>query len=137
LGESALKLPDPGQPFQFAFGPFKPLSVAFRKLSNREEQVGAFTRERQWTVKERVEFSNDSAEPLVVEVQDPLVVSAVDRVRVTALPETTPGHVEKSPGVRTWTLTIGPKATQSLALATQVRAPLEGQVSGLEAFGIR
>lgn len=132
LGESQLALPAPKQPFQLGFGPYKPLRVSLRRLDRREEQVGAFTKERQWTLREQVLVANDGAEAVEVEVQDRLLKSNQETVKVTALPDTTPGSVELIPGVRTWRVPIPARGSTTLTLATQVRAPLEGHLEGLD-----
>lgn len=132
LGESALSLPAPQQPFELGFGPYKTLRVALRKLDRKEEQVGAFSKERQWTLRDRVEVANDGGEPLVVEVQDRALTSHQETVKVVTLPETTAGFQERQPGVRTWSLTVPAKGTTTVTLATQVRAPLEGRINGLD-----
>jgi uncharacterized protein (TIGR02231 family) len=132
LGESQLALPAPRQPFQLGFGPYKPLRVSLRRLDRREEQVGAFAKERQWTLREQVLVANDSAEAVEVEVQDRLLKSNQETVKVTVLPETTPGSEERIPGVRTWKVPIPARGSATLILATQVRAPLEGRLEGLD-----
>lgn len=132
LGESQLSLPAPKQPFQLGFGPYKPLRVSLRRLDRKEEQVGTFSKERQWTLRDQVQVSNDGGEALEVEVQDRLLKSEQETVKVSVLPETTPGAVERIPGVRTWKVQIPAKGTGTVTLATQVRAPQEGEVIGLE-----
>lgn len=132
LGESPLALPAPKQPFQLGFGPYKALRVSLRKLDHREEVVGTFTKERQWTLRDQVELANDGGEALEVEVQDRVLKSNQEPIKVTVLPETTPGAEERVPGVRTWKVAVPAKGTGTLTLATQVRAPQEGVITGLE-----
>ncbi len=132
LGESPLSLPAPKQPFQLGFGPYKALRVSLRKLDRKEEVVGAFSKERQWTLRKRVELANDGGEALEVEVQDRLLKSNQEQVKVGFLPETTPGALEKVPGVRTWILQVPARGSAALTLATQVRAPQEGLIQGLD-----
>ena len=132
LGESALGLPAPKQPFELGFGPYKPLRVSLRKVDRHEEQVGAFSKERQWSLRERIEVANDGGEALEVEVQDRALKSQQETVKVTTLPETTAGAEERVPGVRTWRVKVPAKGTATVTLATQVRAPLEGSLSGLD-----
>jgi uncharacterized protein (TIGR02231 family) len=132
LGESQLALPAPRQPFQLGFGPYKPLRVSLRTLDRKEEGVGTFTKERQWTLREQVLVANDGAEAVEVEVQDRLLKSNQETVKVAVLPETTPGSEERIPGVRTWKVQIPARGSVTLTLATQVRAPLEGHLEGLD-----
>lgn len=132
LGESQLALPAPKQPFQLGFGPYKPLRVSLRSLDRKEEQVGTFTKERQWTLREQVLVSNDGGEPVEVEVQDRLLKSNLETIKVSILPETTAGSEERIPGVRTWKVRVSARGSATLTLASQVRAPLEGRLDGLD-----
>ena len=132
LGEAPLLLPPAGQPFTLGFGPYKGLRVSFRRADLKQETVGAFSKERQWTWKDRFELSSDGAEALEVEVQDRTLKSTDEKVKVTTLPETTPGFTEPVPGVRTWKLHLEPKGGASVTVATQVRAPQDGVVTGLD-----
>ncbi|HJV21261.1 MAG TPA: mucoidy inhibitor MuiA family protein [Holophagaceae bacterium] len=132
LGESPLALPAPKQPFQLGFGPYKTLRVSLRHLDRKEEVVGTFSKERQWTLRDQVELSNDGGEAVEVEVQDRLLKSNQETVKVSRLPETTPGAEERVPGVLTWKVPVAARGGAQLTLATQVRAPQEGEVSGLE-----
>ncbi|HJV90644.1 MAG TPA: mucoidy inhibitor MuiA family protein [Holophagaceae bacterium] len=132
LGESPLALPAPKQPFQLGFGPVKTLRVSLRHLDRKEEVVGTFSKERQWTLRDQVELANDGGETVDVEVQDRVLKSNQESVKVTVLPETTPGAEERVPGVRTWKVAVPAKGAGTVTLATQVRAPQEGEVSGLE-----
>ncbi|HJW72708.1 MAG TPA: mucoidy inhibitor MuiA family protein [Geothrix sp.] len=132
LGQAPLQIPATGQPFQLSFGPVKGLRVSFRRLEHKLETVGAFTKQRQWTLKEALALSNDTSEPMEVEVQDRLLKSTVEAVKITSLPETTPGAVERQPGVQAWTLKVPKGQTSTVTEATQIRAPQDGEVEGLE-----
>lgn len=132
LGQAPLKVPATGQPFQLGFGPMKGLRVGFRRLDHKLETIGTFAKQRQWTIKEVMELSNDTQEPLEVEVQDRRLKSTMDTVKVTSLPETTAGAEERQPGVLAWALRIPKGQTASVTAAVQIRAPQDGEVEGLE-----
>lgn len=132
LGEAPLALPAAGQPFALGFGPYKALRVTFRRVDRKEEEVGTFTKERQWILRDRIELTNDAAEPLEVEVQDRILKAGNDSVKVALLPDFAPGWTEPLPGVRSWKLSVGPKESRSLELPCTLRAPREGLVIGLE-----
>ncbi len=132
LGEAPLQLPAAGQPFTLGFGPYKGLRVSFRKVDHKQETVGTFGKERQWTLRDELKLSSDGAEPLDVEVQDRALKPTDDKVKVATLPDTTPGSTEKVPGVRTWMVHVEPKSSAAVTVATQVRGPMEGVVTGLE-----
>ena len=131
LGQGPLLKPAAGQPYQLGFGPYRGLRVTVRPTEHKLDLVGAFTRERQWTLRDRFDLTSELAEPVDVEVQDRLLKSTLDAVKVTDLPETTPGAQELLPGVRTWRVHLEPGQTGSVTVATQVRAPKEGLVTGL------
>lgn len=132
LGEAPLALPAAGQPFSLGFGPYKAVRVAFRRVDLKLEQAGAFNKERQWSVKDRIELDNDADEALEIEVQDRILKAANDQVKIALQPEFTAGWTESIPGVRSWKLKLGPKEQKRLELPLTVRAPKDGIVTGLE-----
>ncbi len=132
LGEAPLEIPAAGQPFSLGFGPYKSLRVSFVKVDRRQEEVGTFTKERQWTVRERIELAQDGPEVLELEVQDRMLKPASDQVKVSLLPDFSSGWTEARPGVRSWKLKVAPGETRRLELGLAVRAPKEGVVTGLE-----
>lgn len=131
VGQGALELPAPGQPLQLGFGPFQGVRVALRRLEARKDTVGTFSKETQWVVKDRFEVSNDLAEAVTVEVQEALLKSEQDKIRITPLADTTPGAEELPTGARQWHVAVAPGATAGLTLGTQVRVPMGGYVTGL------
>ena len=131
VGLAGLELPPPGQPLQLGFGPYRGVRAALQRLDMKKEQVGAFTKESQWTLKERFELTNDGDTAVAVELQDRELRSASDQVKITLLPESTPSQEGPKPGVRSWNLHLAPKGEGSVLLATQIRSPLTGYVTGL------
>ncbi len=131
LGQTALTVPAAGRSFELGFGPYRGLRVGLTRLDCRKDLVGAFSKERQWTLRERLDLANDTGEALEVEVQDRILRSTVDQLKVSTLPESTRGE-ERSPGVNTWILRVPAEGTAAVHLAAQVRAPLEGVLVGLE-----
>lgn len=133
LGQAPLMEPSTGQPYQLGFGPYRGLRVSFRVLDHKQETVGAFSKERQWTLRDRLEVTSDIRTPVEVEIQDRRLKSTIESVKVTDLPETTPGAKETVPGVWTWNLQVAPGQTTGVTEAIQVRGPLGGVVTGLDA----
>jgi uncharacterized protein (TIGR02231 family) len=131
LGQTHLVLPSPGQPFELGFGPYRGLRASYTRVDAKKEQVGTFTKERQWTLKERFEVANDTAEPVEVEVQDRILKSTVEQLKVGATADTSPG-AERQAGVRTWVVKLGGKEGATVTLGTVIRAPMEGELTGLE-----
>jgi uncharacterized protein (TIGR02231 family) len=131
LGQSPLAQPTAGQPYQLGFGPYRGLRVSFRRVDHKQETVGAFSKERQWTLRDRMEVASEIAAPVNIEVEDRLLKSTIESVKITDLPDTTAGAKESVPGVRTWTLHLEPGQTTGVTVATQVRAPLNGILTGL------
>ncbi len=132
LGEAPLAVPAAGQPFALGFGPYKSMRVAFQKVDRKQEAVGTFTKDRQWTLRERIELANDGTEPIEIEVQDRILKSGSDQVKITLLGDFTPGWTEPLPGVRSWRLKLGAKECKQLELPLTVRAPKEGVLLGLD-----
>ncbi len=132
LGEAPLVVPAAGQPFALGFGPYKSLRVAFQKIDRKQEEVGTFTKERQWTVRERIELANDGTEPVDIEVQDRILKSGGDQVKINLLADFTSGWTEPLPGVRSWKLKLAAKERKQLELPFTLRAPKDGVLSGLD-----
>ena len=132
LGEAPLTIPAAGQSFSLGFGPYKTVRVAFRRVDQKHEQVGSFSKERQGTLREQIELDNDGAESLDVEVQDRILKAVSDQVKINLLPEFTTGWTEPISGVRSWKLKLGPKEQKRLGMPITLRAPKEGLVTGME-----
>lgn len=132
LGEAPLAIPTAGQPFSLGFGPYKSVRVTFQRVDQKHEQVGAFTKERQWTLREQIELDNDAAEALDIEVQDRILKPVSDQIKISLLPEFTAGWTEPTPGVRSWKLQLAPKGQKRLEMPLIIRAPKEGIVTGLD-----
>ncbi len=131
VGLASLEIPAPGKPLQLGFGPYRGVRVALQRLDAKKEMVGTFTKETQWTLKERFEVSNDTEESVAVELQDRELKTGSDKVKVTLLPDTTLSQDGPTPGVRAWALKLGAKASGAVLLSTQIRTPVGGYVSGL------
>ncbi len=135
LGQTQLIVPAPGQKFELGFGPYRGARVSFARLEARKEQVGTFSKERQWTLRERMEATNDTAEALDLEVTDRILRSTVENLKISSTTDSTPGE-ERSPGVRSWTLHLGPRSTGTVQVGTVLRAPQEGFLTGLGGLGL-
>ena len=134
VGLAPLAMPAPGKPMQLGFGPFRGVRVALQRLDAKKETVGAFSKETQWTLRERFEVANDTEEPVAVELQDRELRSANALVKILALPGTTPSQEASTPGVRAWAVQLGAKATGEVLQVTQIRTPVDGVVTGLGAL---
>lgn len=136
LGQTRLVFPEPGKPFQLAFGPHRPLSVRLYRADLKTETLGLISKDRQWTQEEHIDTANNGAEAVEVEIYDRLLVSTDEKVRIHNLSTTTPPTVVEN-NVRMWKLHLEPEGKQTLRLDTQIRVPVEGYISGLEGLGLR
>lgn len=132
MGEAPMAIPPSGQPFSLSFGPYKSLRVSFQRLGQKQETVGGFLRDRQWTLDERMELDNDGNETLDMEVQDRILKPGSHHVKTSLLPGFEPGSIETIPGVRCWKFRLDPKSHKTLKVPVSIRAPKEGYVVGLE-----
>jgi len=123
VGQGALELPAPGQPFQLAFGPFRGVRVELKRTDAVREAVGTFTKETQWTLRERISVANDTAEAVQVEVLDRELKPSSDRVKLSVLPEATPSKDGPAPGVRAWSVAVPAKGQAAVNLGVQIRIP--------------
>ncbi|BDU74319.1 mucoidy inhibitor MuiA family protein [Mesoterricola silvestris] len=132
VGQTQLEMPLPGAPFQFGFGPYRGVRVELRQVEALKEAVGTFTKDIQWTLRERMEVSNDTAEAVQVELLDREVRASSDKVRITPLPGTTPSREDAVPGVRAWTLAVEPRGKGTVALGAQIRIPAGCVLTGAD-----
>lgn len=161
LGQGILALPPAGQPMQLSMGAFHGLRTKLVNLGQTQPfQTIRFTQVRQirqgvsqesvkeevitkggervWTSKDQFILSNDSDEPLNIELQDRLVASVHESVSVRLTMDTTPGSEEvPSEHLRRWQLTIPPRTERHVELGLEVRAPKDGRMVGLEALGLK
>lgn len=158
LGQGTLQSPPPGQPYELSFGPYQGLRVALEKVAERspfrmtrivhapqvrqgkvlpfmKEEVLAHDPNPRWEVQERITLANDSADELAVEVQDRRVQSTHESVSLEPLTGATPPTREAAPGVDAWLLRIPPKGQAHLDLGWTIRAPKEGEITGLRELG--
>jgi Domain of unknown function (DUF4139)/N-terminal domain of unknown function (DUF4140) len=132
LGESALVIPSAGQSFSMGFGPLRALRVALHRTDQKLETIGSFSKERLWTLAERIEISNDGTEPLDLEIQDRILKPASEQVKVSLPATFAPGWSETQPGVRTWTFKLEAGAEKKFEIPIQIRAPKDGFMSSQE-----
>lgn len=160
LGEVPLVLPPAGHPLEVNLGPFRGLRSRlvqdrivnpYQKVEYtqvRQTQHGA-VREmvksevktlgegRTWILAERFILSNDTGNPLTIEVRDRLVSSNHQSVKVQFSPDSTPGSVAFSDlGHRAWVIALeGRKATE-IRQVLEITAPKDGSVNGLRELGL-
>jgi uncharacterized protein (TIGR02231 family) len=156
LGQSFLVLPLAGQPMQLALGPFQGLRARLLNVEQTQPyQVTKITQVRQnqkglsqestkqevitkgedrvWTLKDQFILNNDSEQEVNVELQDRLLISVHESIKVRLTKDTTPGS-EDSPAqnLRLWKLRIPPRQERKVDLGLEIHAPKEGQVTGLK-----
>jgi hypothetical protein len=159
MGQGGFAVPAAGQPFELNYGPYEGVRASFQRVgekrpfkmskivgvltkaggvtkSETREEITTATPERTWQLDERITLANDTEAPMTVEVQDRVARSVHESVRIEATPETTPGAVLKSPMVQAWTIRLEPKAEARVETGLLIRAPKEGELTGLREFGL-
>jgi uncharacterized protein (TIGR02231 family) len=133
IGEAPLIVPGAGHPIQLGFGPYRGIRAALNRLDAKKETAGTFTKEIQWTLRERFEVSNDLNERVTVEIQDRELRAGNDKVKVTFQPEKPPVEGAQTPGVLCWHFDMQPKATINMPFTYLIRVPQGvGRTLGLE-----
>lgn len=128
LGTLTLEAPAAGEPLRLSFGGVPGLS-AYRMAGPKGfREVGDKTKEREWTFQERLVVSSTLDTPAEVEVLDRRVASLTESIAVNDTEDTTPGWEEPQPGLRSWRLTLAPRAQASLQLGLKIRGPLVGRL---------
>ncbi|MBK8726020.1 MAG: mucoidy inhibitor MuiA family protein [Holophagaceae bacterium] len=159
IGQGDFTIPAAGQPFELNYGPYQGLRTSFQRVGEKRpfkmsKIVGVLTRaggvtktetreeittanpERVWQLEERITLANDTAGPLTVEVQDRVVRSVHESVRIGPTATTTPGAVLKGTLVQAWTVRLDSKSEASVDTGLVIKAPKEGELTGLRELGL-
>lgn len=128
LGTLILEPPAPGEPLRLSFGAVPGLTATRIVVGKGFREVGDKAKEREWTFQERLNVASTLPTPSVVEILDRQVASATESVRVEDLEGTTPDWTEPQPGLRSWTLTVGPNTQGEVNLRTRIQGPLVGRL---------
>ncbi len=131
LGQANLAIPAPGQPVSLGFGPYRGVRVVLRQVEAKKETAGTFTKETLWTLKERIELTNDMEEACTVEIQDREFRAANDKVNIATLKESTPSMPGTIPGIRNWKLDLPARSNGVIQQGFIIKVPMDGWVSGL------
>ena len=161
LGQGQLDIPPAGQPMELNLGPFQGLRAQlvnqartnpYQKTeyvltrqtqgsSSRQslkEEVRTTGQDRVWDLKDAFILSNDTEQPLDVELQDRLIQSSHESIKVEMAPDTTPGSEERpSQSLRAWTLRLDPRSQKTVTEDIQIHAPKDGDVVGLGALNLQ
>jgi hypothetical protein len=129
LGTLDLESPPPGQPLRISFGGIQGIRGSYRRVSQGLKEAGEKTKDREWTVKERLLITNALTRSAEVEVQDRAVTSSSGSVLVDSCNGTTPGSTELRSGVRSWVITVDAGRTEVIDLTTLIRGPLVGKLA--------
>lgn len=133
LGQVSLPRLQDAEGALFSFGPVPGLRVQRQRLeSNVATPKGG--RGRQWTLRERVLLVNDLDKDMEIEVQEPTIRSASDKVKVEILPEATPA-VEKGEKM-TWIVKVPAHGQARIEEAWRISGPGTGSVPEIAALGL-
>ncbi len=159
MGQGSLSIPPPNQPFELSFGPYQGLRVSLQRVSEKrpfrmtkvtesrqyqkngvkdqvKEEIIVHGADRVWELRELITLANDSSDQLDVEVQDRIVASVHESVKISPTPDTTPCAQARSPFVQAWTLNLPAKSKQTISLGLVIKAPKEGDLVGLKELGL-
>ncbi len=159
MGQGDFALPQAGQPFELNYGPYQGLRASFQRMSEKRpfkmskivgvltktggvtktetrEEITTVNPDRVWQLDERISLANDTDAPITVEVQDRVVRSVHESVRLEPTGTTTPGAILKSPLVQAWTVRLAPKGETTVDMSLVIKAPKEGELTGLRELGL-
>ena len=159
MAQGGFAVPAAGEPFEQNYGPYEGVRASFQRLGEKRpfkmskivgvltkaggvtktetrEEITTASPERLWQLDERITLANDTESPLMVEVQDRVVRSVHESVHIEATTETTPGAVLKSPLVQAWTVRLEPKGEAMVNTGLVIKAPKEGDLTGLRELGL-
>ena len=161
LGQGYLVIPPAGQPMELNLGPFQGLraqlvneartnpyqkteyvltreSQGAKSRQALKEEVHTSGQDRVWMLKDSFVLSNDTENPIDVELQDRLIQSTHESIKVELATDTTPGsEVRASQNLRAWTLHLEPRSQKSVTEDTRIHAPKDGEVVGLTGLNLQ
>lgn len=161
LSQGPLEIPPAGRPMELNLGPFQGLRAQlvnegrtnpYQKTeyvlarqtqgsSTRQsirEEVQTTGQDRVWTLKDAFVLSNDTEQPLDVELQDRLIQSTHESIKVELAPGTTPdSEVRAAQNLRAWTLRLDPRSQKTVTEDIRIHAPKDGEVAGLGALNLQ
>jgi len=136
LGTLKLEAPAAGEPLRLSYGPVPGLLARKEVLEKNRTEVGEKTKEREWVVRERLSVESSLPNPVEVEVQDRIVISGTDSVKVDQDTGTTPGWDLSRNGLRSWMIRLGAAGKASVVQQTRIRGPLVGRLVNLGDLGL-
>lgn len=133
LGQVALPRLQPGERTLFSFGPVPGIRVQ-RQRTEATVALARNGKSRQWTLREKVILFNDLDHEVDIQVQEPSIRSASDRVRVEVLPEATPA--QEIEGDLVWHVKVPPHGQARIEEAWRILGPTTGSVPEVVALGL-
>lgn len=133
LGQVGLPRPQSGAGTLFSFGPVAGLRTQRTRLE-ATVSTGKSGKGREWTLRERILLVNDLDRDVEVEVQEPALRSASDRIKIESLPESTPG--EEKGGFLVWRIKVPAHGQSRIEEAWRILGPGTGSVPELTALGL-
>ncbi len=134
-GKTHLPTIPPGDEIKLAFGPDDRVKVERKIIERKHETTGVFSKEDLYRYRIRTTVKNLYSTPVTATILDQVPVSRDETIKVSILEGSTkPTEPEDptKPGVRSYTLTLQPKAEQVIELGYEVRFPKGQMIGGLE-----
>ncbi len=135
LGRTQMPFSPLGDELKLAFGADDRIKVERKLVERKHETAGLFAKEDVYRFRARTTVKNLYPKEATVTLLDQVPVSRDETIQVTVLDGSTPTTSAPDPGepgVRTHTLTLGPKAEKVVDLVYEVRFPRGQTVTGLE-----
>jgi uncharacterized protein (TIGR02231 family) len=134
VGRAPLAATPPGGELKLAFGADSRLEIERRVVERRHETAGLLGGDHVWRYQVRTTIKNRYAVATTLTLLDLVPVSRDEVIKVKLLDGTTPatGDDPDRPGVKRWTLPLGPGETRVVELRYEVRFPRDFPIEGLE-----
>jgi len=131
IGQTAMKLRAPNEPFSFSLGVDNQLQVKRYVKKEKVEGKRGYGHDKKLRHRYVIQIGNWTRNRRKVLVQENVPVSQVREVEVTFADDSTkPGKWNKTDGIVTWELTIPPRGKNSLTLDYTVHLPKTYIVQG-------
>ena len=130
LGRTQLPTTAPGEEVRLDLGVDPQLSCV-RKVEEREEDVGVFTKSRRYLTEVTIELQNLQDRSVQIDCSERIPFSEEEKIDIRISRKTSPEplRVVEAAGLIDWSISLAPKEKKTISLIYTIEAPRDWQLS--------
>ena len=130
LGRSRLPTTAPGEEIRLDLG-VDPQLACVRRVEEREENVGVFTKSRKYFTEVTIELQNLHDRPAQIDCSERIPFSEEERIDIRISRDTTPEplRIVEAAGLIDWSIGLAPGEKKTVRLIYTIEAPRDWQLS--------